>query len=168
MPVDGYFVHVRLSHAKRLRRNGREKILEPSRSYISARLRAVYRGAPVVFGMVRPRARIPPVDVPATRSKRCAVGRPVRRSISASTMAGMIPRMPPPSMDRILTMVSINRRRTDHGARPSSPQEQTAARALPPSPKARVGLVRHDGGGGSAQLTRTEGEIIRKLRRPRN
>src|SRR5215210_707287 len=46
---------------------------------------------------------MPPVDVPAIRSNSSAVRRPVRRSISASTTAGISPRMPPPSIARILT-----------------------------------------------------------------
>src|SRR5687767_1648677 len=46
---------------------------------------------------------IAPVDVPATRSNSSPAGRPQRRSISASTRAGISPRMPPPSMARILT-----------------------------------------------------------------
>src|SRR3954471_13922903 len=49
-------------------------------------------------GRVSPHARIAPVEVPATRSKRLEVGRPVRCSISVSTSAGISPRMPPPSM----------------------------------------------------------------------
>ena len=51
-------------------------------------------------GRVRPQARMPPVEVPAIRSNSSAVGRPVRRSISASTRAGIRPRMPPPSIER--------------------------------------------------------------------
>ena len=39
-----------------------------------------------------------PVEVPAMRSTISAIRRPVRRSISASTSAGIRPRMPPPSM----------------------------------------------------------------------
>ena len=54
-------------------------------------------------GRVSPQARIPPVDVPATRSTISAIRRPVRRSISASTSAGIRPRMPPPSMQRTFT-----------------------------------------------------------------
>src|ERR1700710_566033 len=46
---------------------------------------------------------MPPVEVPAMRSNSSAVRRPVRRSISASTRAGMRPRMPPPSMQRTFT-----------------------------------------------------------------
>jgi hypothetical protein len=45
---------------------------------------------------------MPPVEVPAMRSKSSQTGLPVRRSISESTIAGMMPRMPPPSMLRIL------------------------------------------------------------------
>ncbi len=46
--------------------------------------------------------RTPPVDVPAIRSNICAIRWPVRRSISARIMAGMIPRIPPPSMERMV------------------------------------------------------------------
>ena len=46
---------------------------------------------------------MPPVDVPTMRSKSWAVGRPVRLSISARTRVGMMPRMPPPSMERTRT-----------------------------------------------------------------
>ena len=61
---------------------------------------AACRRAP---GRVRPQARMPPVEVPAIRSNSSAVGRPVRRSISASTRAGIRPRMPPPSIERTFT-----------------------------------------------------------------
>ena len=40
---------------------------------------------------------IPPVEVPAMTSTIVVIARPVRRSISASTSAGISPRMPPPS-----------------------------------------------------------------------
>ena len=50
-----------------------------------------------------PIARIPPTEVPAIRSNSSHAGRPVRRSISARSTAGMIPRIPPPSIERILT-----------------------------------------------------------------
>src|SRR4051794_28720917 len=46
---------------------------------------------------------MPPVEVPAIRSKTAAAGRSIRRSISASTTAGTMPRMPPPSIERTLT-----------------------------------------------------------------
>jgi hypothetical protein len=46
---------------------------------------------------------IPPVDVPAIRSTMLAIPRPVRRSISASTSAGISPRMPPPSIASAFT-----------------------------------------------------------------
>src|SRR5215212_10021912 len=51
--------------------------------------------------MVSPHARMPPVEVPAIRSNSSATGLCARRSSSASTRAGMIPRMPPPSIERI-------------------------------------------------------------------
>src|SRR5690242_1259929 len=51
---------------------------------------------------------IPPVEVPATTSNSSATGLPVHRSISSSTIAGMIPRMPPPSMERILVTSSFD------------------------------------------------------------
>src|SRR5215218_2973094 len=43
---------------------------------------------------------MPPVQVPAIRSNSSKTRRPARRSSSVSTSAGMIPRMPPPSMAR--------------------------------------------------------------------
>ena len=50
-------------------------------------------------GTVRPSAMIPPVDVPTIRSKTVARERgAIRRSRSTSTVAGMIPRIPPPSI----------------------------------------------------------------------
>src|SRR5918992_2406290 len=64
---------------------------------------AEYSGLPPGPGRVSPQARIPPVDVPATRSTSSAVRRRVRRSISASTSAGISPRMPPPSMQSTFT-----------------------------------------------------------------
>ena len=42
------------------------------------------------------------MDVPAIRSNIWAIRNPVRRSISARIIAGMIPRIPPPSMDRMV------------------------------------------------------------------
>jgi hypothetical protein len=57
-------------------------------------------GRPSSPFMVSAQARMPPVDVPAIRSKVSATGLPVSRSSSASTIAGMIPRIPPPSMER--------------------------------------------------------------------
>lgn len=54
-----------------------------------------------------PSAMSPPVEVPATRSKRSAAGRPVSRSSSVSTSAGMMPRMPPPSTERMRTRGAI-------------------------------------------------------------
>src|SRR5919202_303511 len=53
---------------------------------------------PSASGRVSAHARIAPVEVPATRSNSSAVLRPVRRSTSASTRAGMMPRIPPPSI----------------------------------------------------------------------
>src|SRR5829696_1562071 len=52
---------------------------------------------------------MPPVEVPATRSKSSATRRPVRSSSSASTSAGMIPRIPPPSMVRMRTRACLPR-----------------------------------------------------------
>lgn len=43
----------------------------------------------------------------ATRSKSSAAGRPASRSSSASTSAGMMPRMPPPSTERMRTRGAI-------------------------------------------------------------
>jgi hypothetical protein len=49
-------------------------------------------------GQLRLNASIPPVEVPAKKSKRLLTGSPVRASISARMMAGTIPRTPPASM----------------------------------------------------------------------
>src|SRR3954454_16769113 len=52
-------------------------------------------------GLASAQARIPPVEVPAMRSVSSATRRPVRRSTSASTSAGIRPRIPPPSIARM-------------------------------------------------------------------
>ena len=49
---------------------------------------------------------MPPVEVPAIRSKSSETGFPVSDSILARTMAGMMPRIPPPSIDRILSSLA--------------------------------------------------------------
>src|SRR5215212_7847087 len=77
---------------------------------------AVYLGLPPSPGIVRQRARIPPVDVPAMRSNVSAIGLPVRSSISASTIAGIIPRRPPPSMESTLNTSAMNRSFPGKGA----------------------------------------------------
>src|SRR3954452_7992911 len=46
---------------------------------------------------------MPPVEVPAIRSNVSAILASSRRSISASNDAGMIPRIPPPSIDSTFT-----------------------------------------------------------------
>src|SRR5690349_4590789 len=46
---------------------------------------------------------MPPVLVPETKSNRRWTGLPAARSMAASTTAGTMPRMPPPSMDRMRT-----------------------------------------------------------------
>src|SRR5260370_15408328 len=51
---------------------------------------------------------MPPVDVPAITSKSSAIRLPVRFSISMSTVAGMMPRSPPPSIARILISRAIS------------------------------------------------------------
>src|SRR5580704_2617573 len=117
---------------------------------------------------------MPPVDVPATKSNSRAMGRAVRFSISASSMAGMIPRMPPPSMERILIMENprplahargSDKRRTDHGASLLSLAGAiTAVRTLPPSPKPSVRLGRAGGVVRDVQLTRKAGKIIQRAR----
>src|SRR5215210_6633414 len=84
---------------------------------MQARSSAECSGLPSGPGRVRPQARMPPVEVPAIRSKRSAVGRPVRRSISASTRAGIRPRMPPPSIASTFT-----------GAKTRDPPDLRAAR----------------------------------------
>src|SRR4051812_13698897 len=50
---------------------------------------------------------MPPVDVPAITSTIDAIGRPVRRSISARTSAGINPRIPPPSIASAFTAPSL-------------------------------------------------------------
>jgi hypothetical protein len=50
---------------------------------------------------------MPPVEVPAIRSTIVAIGRPVRASISASTSAGISPRMPPPSIASAFTRARL-------------------------------------------------------------
>jgi hypothetical protein len=56
------------------------------------------RAAGIASGRVSTQARIAPLDVPATRWKRPAIGRRLRRSISASTNAGINPH--PATVDR--------------------------------------------------------------------
>ena len=45
---------------------------------------------------------MPPVEVPAIRSKRLETSSPVRFSISVNSTAGITPRIPPPSIESIL------------------------------------------------------------------
>jgi hypothetical protein len=52
---------------------------------------------------------MPPVEVPATKSKRSAIRFFERFSISASTVAGITPRIPPPSMERMRTFSAMAR-----------------------------------------------------------
>src|SRR3954454_3337431 len=66
---------------------------------MSASSSALWAGRPSSPRRASAQARIPPVEVPAIRSNISAVRRPVRRSISASTSAGISPRMPPPSIE---------------------------------------------------------------------
>jgi hypothetical protein len=56
------------------------------------------RAAGIASGRGSTQARTAPLDVPATRWKRPAIGRRLRRSISATTNAGINPRIPPPSI----------------------------------------------------------------------
>lgn len=66
-------------------------------------------------------------------------------------------------------MSSRLRRRTDHGARRVPRKNNTAARALPPSPKANVGVRSYPPPGRSSQLTQTKGKTIppsKLLKRP--
>src|SRR3954469_5155174 len=65
---------------------------------MSASSSALWAGRPPAPGRASAGARIAPVEVPAIRSNISAVRRPVRRSISASTSAGIRPRIPPPSI----------------------------------------------------------------------
>src|SRR3954470_1398478 len=66
---------------------------------MSASSSALCAGRPSSPRRASAQARIPPVEVPAIRSNISAVRRPVRRSISASTSAGIRPRIPPPSIE---------------------------------------------------------------------
>src|SRR6516162_2295763 len=59
-------------------------------------------GQPDLSGQLRARTSMPPLEVPAKKSKRLQTGRPVRASTSARIVAGMIPRTPPASMLSIL------------------------------------------------------------------
>src|SRR6266511_6488338 len=67
-----------------------------------SRSEAEYLGAPDGPGAVKPKVRIPPVEVPTMKSKSSAHDRPVRCSISTRMRAGMMPRIPPPSTERTL------------------------------------------------------------------
>src|SRR5258708_4533489 len=69
---------------------------------------AAYCGLPACGpGFTMPNARMPPVDVPAIKSNSSQIGLPDCFSMAASTTAGMIPRMPPPSIARILSGLPI-------------------------------------------------------------
>jgi hypothetical protein len=70
---------------------------------------ALYCGSPgsAVEGFTSPRARMPPVDVPAIRSNRDAIRACVRFSISLRTVAGITPRIPPPSIESTFTKAAI-------------------------------------------------------------
>src|SRR4051794_1517110 len=50
---------------------------------------------------------MPPVDVPAIRSNSSNTRRPDRRSNSVRTIAGIRPRIPPPSMDKTRIPVTV-------------------------------------------------------------
>jgi len=60
---------------------------------------------------------MPPVDVPAIKSKSSAAGRSVRRSISVSTAAGITPRIPPPSIESTRTEPATPATLTDYRPR---------------------------------------------------
>src|SRR4051812_25229654 len=70
---------------------------------------------------------MPPVEVPTIRSNRSAMGLAARFSISARTIAGISPRIPPPSIARIFT-----------AADPTSPHAELRQRRLRPHAR-RVG-----------------------------
>ena len=102
IPFCGYFS----STSERILPRNSWGMRGPSSTYMRTSSAAVRAGCPAESGRVNPQARIPPVEVPAITSKSSAMGRPVRRSISDSTVAGMMPRMPPPSMERIRVIVT--------------------------------------------------------------
>jgi hypothetical protein len=101
---------------------------------MSASSRALQRGRllPSVrapSGTVTPSAMIAPVEVPAIRSNSSHAGRSLRRSISARTSAGMIPRIPPPSIERIFTSCwsgTVAEDTAQHGGRTSKACSTTA------------------------------------------
>src|SRR3954452_1322976 len=82
----------------------RSKIFGPSIVYTSA-----IREAAIGLGRASAQVMIPPVEVPAIRSTIVAIGRPVRFSISASTSAGISPRIPPPSIASAFTRARLPR-----------------------------------------------------------
>ncbi len=74
---------------------------------------------------------IPPVEVPAIRSTIVAIGRPVRASISASTSAGISPRMPPPSIASAFTGAQLTGVATSSSASASISPKREGSRAEP-------------------------------------
>src|ERR1700722_12188151 len=83
-------------HRKILQSQPGGKIDSPSSRYILSI-------SPAVFPAPSPRARMPPVDVPVTKSKHSEIDRPptYRCSQLLKRAAGKIPLIPPPSIDRI-------------------------------------------------------------------
>src|ERR1051326_2020165 len=51
---------------------------------------------------------MPPVEVPESMSNRSLIARPVRSSMASRINAGMMPRIPPPSMASTLNGVAMN------------------------------------------------------------
>jgi hypothetical protein len=77
------------------------KIEGPFSTYSLTRSAGRY-GLPAFPVVPMPNAMIPPVDVPATRSKTSCKCLPTPSSIAARIVAGMIPRIPPPSIESTL------------------------------------------------------------------
>jgi len=73
-------------------RTDREKISRPLSSYNSRSLCAERSGFPALPGFASPKAGIPPVDVPAIRSRSSATGRPFFASMYSRIIVGMMPR----------------------------------------------------------------------------
>src|SRR5215218_1399111 len=94
---------------------------------------------------------MPPVDVPATRSNSCAMREPVRRSISARTVAGMIPRMPPPSIERTFTTSAIGALLSSNVSGRAAPQSGRLRREATACGDARQGTTREAAQAGAAR-----------------
>src|SRR5205807_9966334 len=107
-PAEGYFSSSVYFAVLISRQTDCGKIVVPSLKYSSNISVAAYCDLPACGpGFTMPSARIPPVDVPAIKSNSSQIGLPDCFSMAASTTAGMIPRMPPPSIARILSGLPI-------------------------------------------------------------